>query len=241
MERLPVSISPCPVQEAVVEVRFSSILPAEAVFGVLYTKVNHDFGSVTNLPILQIPEAIRSQDPNLMYQAHYSLSKGNLSLKVGPRVLTFSYTPPYEGWHTFLPFVLGVLDSIKDTGIIQLPERIGIRYINFFSMPILDKLKLELKYGETRLSTEATHVRTEILEDGFIKIINVANNMSVTLQGRVETGSLVDIDCVYNYPLGSASFYESHESIIEEGHKIEKRTFFGLLQDEFLNTLSPNY
>ena len=96
---LPVSISPCPIQEAVVEIRFSTTKPADAVFGILYAKVNQNFTSTNPLPILQIPEAIRSQDPNLTYQPHYVLSRGDLNLKIGPKVLVFSCVAPYSGPH----------------------------------------------------------------------------------------------------------------------------------------------
>ena len=67
----PKKITPCPIIESVVEIRFDSAIPAEAIFGVVYNAFNDIFpNKPINLPILQIPEQIRNSDPNLQYKPH---------------------------------------------------------------------------------------------------------------------------------------------------------------------------
>jgi len=238
---LPVSISPCPIQEAVVEIRFSTAIPPDAVFGILYAKVKQKFTTTNALPILQIPEAIRSQDPNLTYQPHYMLSHGNLNLKIGPKVIGFSCIAPYVGWEHYFSFVTEVIEATRDTGVIERPERLGLRYINYFPMPVLDVIDLGIQFGAMQVSQEPTYLRTEFKHDDFDKIVSITNNMSITLPGKTELGSLLDIDCVHTFAQDAGSFYNMHDRIINQGHEIEKQTFFKMLKPDFLATLDPKY
>lgn len=238
---MPVSISPCPVQEAVVEIRFSTSKPPDAVFGILYSKVQEKFTTTNPLPILQIPEAIRSQDPNLTYQPQYVLSQGNFNLKIGPKVLGFSCTAPYTGWKQFYSFVTEIIETTKDTGVIESPERLGLRYVNFFPRPVLDILALGIQFGELQVSKEPTYLRTEFKQDDFDKIVSITNNMSISLPGETVLGSLVDIDCVHTFSRNTCDFYAVYDSIINRGHFMEKQAFFELLAPDFLATLDPKY
>jgi len=58
--KIPKKIDPCPIVEAIVEIRFDSNLPGDAIFGVIYNQFKEDYPKFTKLPILQLPEAIRS-------------------------------------------------------------------------------------------------------------------------------------------------------------------------------------
>lgn len=72
--RLPLKIDPCPIIDALVEIRFSTTIHPNAVFGLLYNALQTDFSKVENLPILQWPEAVRSSDPSLQFKPHYKIS-----------------------------------------------------------------------------------------------------------------------------------------------------------------------
>jgi len=58
---MPLRIYPCPIQQAVFEVRFKSEHPADAVFGMVYSAVKDLFLSAAPkvLPVMQIPETVR--------------------------------------------------------------------------------------------------------------------------------------------------------------------------------------
>jgi len=241
MDKLPIRINPCPIVEAVVEIRFSSLLPGEAIYGILYSKIGGMFKSSSNLPILQLPEALRTADPNLMYQPHHLFANGDLSLRVGPRTLLFANNGAYKGWDNFSKFVISVLEDIRDTKIVHLPERIGIRYFNFFSHPILDKINFAVNHLGKTIADENTVVRIEFKRGAFVEILNVANKSGLTINNSPVVGSLIDIDCIYNYESGSTPFYDSYGGILEQGHLLEKTSFFDLLLPEFLKTLNPVY
>lgn len=199
------------------------------------------FESSSNLPILQVPEALRSADPNLMYQPHYVLAKGSLSLRVGPRSLLFANSGTYKGWEDFSAFIKEVLEEIRETKIIHIPERIGIRYINFFDFPILEKINFSVNHLGKTITDENTAVRIEFKRGRFIEILNIANKSGLTINNRPVMGSLIDIDCIFAYESGSSAFYDSYVGVLEEGHMLEKTSFFDLLLPEFLRTLNPVY
>ena len=49
--KLPVTISPCPIVEAVAEVRFETLVPEDAIFGLVYQTLKTDFPKVETLPV----------------------------------------------------------------------------------------------------------------------------------------------------------------------------------------------
>ena len=101
-KRIPLSIDPCPILEAIVELRYESNGPEEASFGLIYGQIKSEFGQdVTHLPILQLPEQIRAGNAQLKHQAHYSLQGDGYQLRIGPHVLAFIQNSPYNGWKSF--------------------------------------------------------------------------------------------------------------------------------------------
>lgn len=241
MAKLPIKITPCPIVEAIVEIRFMSKMPSEAIFGIIYNEISTAFSKLEKLPILQIPEAIRSQDPNLIYQAHYSLTEGDFNLKIGPKVLIFTNIKNYMGWSRFFPKIIEIIGSIEKTKVIDIAERIGLRYINLFKQSVLNDIELEIRFIDSILSEESTNLRAEIKDEDFLKIINVANNVNITSLTYNGVGSLIDIDCIYEFSKTEQDFFPRFEGVINRGHEKEKQTFFSLLKEEFLQQFNPEY
>ncbi len=241
MEKLPRKISPCPIVEAVVELRFDSNIPSDAIFGIIYNEIRTEFPKVEKLPILQVPEAIRSKDPNLIYQAHYALRQDKFIFKIGPKVLTFSNINKYMGWEILFPKVVAIIRKINETKVIENAERIGIRYVNLFKSSILEKIHLDIKLIGEDVVEGTTNLRTELTDGDYLKIINIGNNIKVTSKDYNGSGSLIDIDCIYEFSQSESDYFNEYEKVINEGHEIEKRTFFSLLKDDFLAEFNPEY
>jgi uncharacterized protein (TIGR04255 family) len=238
--RLPKKISPCPIVEAIVELRFSSEVLPDAVFGIIYQAFKDEFSEkVENLPILQLPQPIRSMDPALKYQPYYKLIGGNLILQVGPRVTSLSNVKDYIGWETFSPRIKETFSKLEKLKIIKSVEKLGIRYINFFKLDILDNINLRIVMNDEPLKALQTTLKTEIQEDSFVNILQIANKAKATIQNKAITGSVIDIDTV-STDIGE-TFFERMENLLEKGHNIEKKLFFSLLKKEFLSTLNPEY
>lgn len=239
---LPIKISPCPISEAIFEIRFTPSLPEEAVFGVVYNAVKLHFpGQLETLFPVPIPEILRQQDANLKYAAQYRLRCENRLLSIGPRVLSFSNIDPYIGWAKWSGFFQEVLGEIRQTGAIGMVERTGLRYINVFERKILDGVQMKLFLGDSRILGESTVIRTELLESGIVSILQISNDVDIMIGQRSIRGSLIDIDCLANLGESQDDFFEHSGEIIKRSHDREKELFYSLLTPETLATLNPEY
>ncbi|MFN8429092.1 MAG: TIGR04255 family protein [Spirosomataceae bacterium] len=232
---LPSRIEPCPIIDAIIEIRFTSKINANAVFGILYGVLQEDFKNVETLPILQIPEVVRVSDPNLKYKPYYKISNEAIITQIGPDVITISSFPEYLGWKDFSQRIFKILNKIITTGIFEKIERLGIRYINFFETEIFNKVNLSVTLNSNNINLKNTIVRTEIEQESFTSTLQIANNVNI----NQKFGSIIDIDTFTTFNL--ETFFEEKEKIINSGHDKEKELFFKLLKSEFLKSLNPQY
>jgi uncharacterized protein (TIGR04255 family) len=232
---LPKNINPCPIVDALLEVRFTSKINANAVFGLIYSVLQKDFQKVETLPILQLPDIVRASDPNLKYKPYYKVSNENFVIQIGPDVISISSFPKYLGWELFSKIIFEVLSKIENVGIINIIERIGIRYINFFETNIFEKVNLKVYIGADDILYKNTIVRTEIEQGEFSSTLQVANN--AIINGKL--GSIIDIDTFVTKNLDT--FFSRKTELINAGHLKEKELFYSLLKPEFLKTLNPTY
>lgn len=239
---LPKKITPCPILEAIVEVRYAPKFPNDVIIGLAFEKISSIFGQPQALPIMQLPETVRAKDPNLAYQPYFVFTRGNIQLKIGPRVIIFSNTNEYLGWEVYFKFICDIMEKIHASNIIDYAERIGLRYVDLFSENIMPKIELELKIKDTSCSAENINIRVENAIPPYIKITQVANAAEINSPRHKGKGSVIDIDCIYNYEKEKrADFWGNYQTVIDKAHSMQKEAFFALLKDDFLSTLNPEY
>lgn len=232
---LPKKISPCPIIDALLEIRFIPNINQNAVFGLIYNALQKDFPKVDNLPVLQIPESIRNIDPNLKFKPHYKIANEEFVVQIGPDVLSISSFPNYTGWTKFSTIISDVLNRIESTEVIKSVSRVGIRYINFFDDNVFDKINLNVHINNSLIEYRSTVVKTEIVQNNYISTLQIANSVSIA----EKVGSVIDIDTSLILMLDD--FFKNKEDIINKGHQFEKELFFSLLNDDFLKSLNPEY
>jgi len=238
--RLPVKIEICPILEATVEIRFETNIPPNAVFGVVYNEFKGKYNKVEDLPLSKTPESVIQRNPGLKYGAHYKITNGNYVLQVGPQMLAIANLSPYIGWNDYSTEIYDCFSKLKQLGIIKKVVRFGIRYINFFELDIFKKIRIKFSYDEELFSNRTTIFRTEVNEGEYIKVFQIANNAIYTINNDKEIkGSFIDIDIVLEKEF--PDFFENMEKIINDGHIIEKKQFFSLLEEDFIKTLKPKY
>lgn len=235
--KLPKKIEPCPILEAIVELRFETQFPGDAIFGIIYKEFKGDYPKVEELPILQLPETVRSQDPNLRYKPYYKLSGGNNFLfQVGARALSLISLQPYAGWEIFSEKLSDLLKRVSTQGVIDKYTRIGLRYINGFEFNIYEKVNMCLKMEEHNLTNFETSIRLQIPTNSFTSTLRVANNAEVRRDNKVLATSMIDIDTFLDNP------GEVNIELLQKGHLEEKQLFFSLLKDSYIkNELNPEY
>lgn len=238
---LPKQINPCPINQAVVEIRFNSSLPSDAVFGVVYNKLKDIYKSAEQLPILQIPAAVRDSDPNLIYQPHYKLIKEHYAFQVGPKVISLAITDQkYTTWESYYSEIQSVFEKIKEIDFIDNVFRVGLRYVNFFADDILNNINISVKIIEHEIAGEEVFVRTVLPRDEYKVLLQAGNQLKLEANDLVVgRASVIDIDISIEGE--NINFFEDMNSILEKGHSIEKQIFFGLLKDDFLKSLNPEY
>lgn len=232
---LPKKITPCPIIDALVEIRFLPNTHPNAVFGLIYRALQNSFPNVENLPILQIPEPLRNLDPNLRYKPHYKISNSEYVVQIGPDVISISSYPKYSGWINFSKKIIEVIENIEKASVIKNVLRVGIRYINFFENDIYNKINLNISINDSVIDYKSTFFRTEIIKSDFVNTLQVANNIS----NMNRIGSLIDIDTSLEINLDK--FFSEKNEILNNGHNLEKEIFFNLLSNNFLNSLNPEY
>jgi uncharacterized protein (TIGR04255 family) len=236
--KLPTSISPCPIREAVAEIRFDSNVPADAVYGIVYQVLKKDFSEAKPLPILNIPAEFRSADKNLAFQPHYRLQNDASVVLVGPRVISFGMRGEYPGWAVLSKRIRETLNQFNETGIMIKVHRLGLRYISFFAFDIYPNLLLKIAVEGASLDGEETFFKTILTGHGCKSLLQISKG--VVLRNKPsERGSVIDIDSFTATPEGE--FSNQLEQFLENAHLSEKELFFRLLKPEFLKTLNPTY
>jgi uncharacterized protein (TIGR04255 family) len=237
--KIPKKIDPCPIIESIVEIRFDSDLPADAVFGIAYTALKNEYPKVEKLPILQVPEIIRSKEQQFWFKPHYQLSNENFLFQIGPKVFSVNNINEYAGWDTFRERILATLRRISELEIVNDVSRLGIRYINYFDFDIMNNISLSMQLYDKAFDTKNVTIRAEIDAGKFLNVLQIANNAEISFRNQLKKGSVIDIDTVYTAKIDN--FFEIMEELIEEGHLEEKKLFFSLLRKDYLETLNPEY
>lgn len=243
MNKIPYKIKKCPIEEAIMEIRFSSNFPSEAVFGVFYPIINSLFkdAELIQLPILQLPEAVRVKDPDLVFNPHHSFQKDNLAISLGPRTICFSNRKPYIGWTAWKNIIGNIVGQLLNAEVFKNIESCGLRYINLFNNEIFAVSNINISLTGHNLHSESTSFRTEIIDNDVLKIIQISNNVKMLSDSEQFYGSIIDIDCISNIQMTSDEFSNQYNDILTKLHKKEKEQFFSLLNDDFILQLEPVY
>lgn len=233
--KLPVRIQPCPIAEAIVELRFESNVPHEVMVGFVYKKFNTRYKNLNILPIRQLPVDFIESQPNLQYSPHYSLHSSDYTFQIGPRCFSVVSKNDYKGWKSFYDEIKWVFNQMKELEIIKKPIRLGVRYVNFFNaINIFENIKMDLKLGGNSLIGNVNNVRTEFDIDKLHCIYQITNNSFLQ---NDQKGSCLDIDLIFE----NSFDIDDCDTLISAAHELEKKLFFGVLKEEFLGTLNPEY
>ncbi len=237
---LPLEITPCPIVEAVIEVRFESSVPGDAIFGIVYKEVKDEFPRLERLPILQIPESIRSSDQNLIFSPHYKLTSSNYALQIGPKVFSLSNINGYCGWTTFFEKIHTIFEKIFNLNFLEKITRLGLRYINIFDgINIYERSNLELILKDQHI-TNNVNLTILLPANKFINTLRMVTDAKfVGNDGKELRGSVIDIDTSLEHI--DMDYSEGINDIINSAHLEEKTLFFKLLKEEYIKTLTPRY
>ncbi len=250
----PNSLKNPPLIEMIIEYRFNSTLPDEALFGLYYPIIKEYFSNYNTLPIMNIPLEARNTDISLMYQPHYHFYDENngLSLLIGPRVLTFKYERfregkinQYPGWRNSISkFSSELTNEIFKKLELQNIERLGIRYIDFFeNLKLGEYITPSFSFPNREL--ERLQVTCSIQEDEILHNINLSDSAEfkhfVNNELRIHmVGSLIDVDSEY-IPKDLNEVLPILEDILTKMHDDNKNLFYEIMKNELVEKYNPIY
>jgi uncharacterized protein (TIGR04255 family) len=237
MDKLPLSINPCPIIEAIFEIRFESSFPGDAIFGIVFNQFKDEFQDVEQLPILQLPAAIRAQDPKLKFTPHYKIKKDNFIIQIGPNVFSLANIKEYCGWEIFSKKIYDTYKKLSALNLIQKQLRTALRYINMLpDINIFEKTNLGIQINDEKLGENQINLTTEIPYEHGSSNLKLINFAEAIFEKQPIKGSIVDIDTHVQHDK-----FENFQEAVEFAHTAEKKLFFRLLEKEFLKTLNPIY
>ena len=243
---IPTRLRNEPLVEAIWELRFASkqetllaILP-----GILYSALGDKNTNIIKLPFSELPSQIAENDPNLKYTPKIRVEGDNQSIQIGDYVIALSCRKPYSGWKKFSSSIRKLIKIVKETGYIEGLERFSLRYIDIIALgqpPDIKCLNLNIKIGDYDIDAWPIKLRTEIREKELIHILQIASPAKVTLPGEPEgtIGVVIDIDTIRSLTEGESwkAVYDSLDKV----HQSCKEVFFGLLTEDTLSKLEPEY
>ncbi len=236
LDRIPTRISPCPILEAILEVRFVTSTPWSVLPGLFFQQIRQKYGEPTDLPLANVPEPIRRTEPNFKYLPLVSFEGAPFSIRLGPHVIALQSLGEYPGWSAIHAEMEWLIERIREAGFFGEGERLGMRYIDFFDGNLFSGLLVRPTCAGCDLSdVEAALTMAFEREDFQARLI--LNNSVTEIGGEVRSGSVFDLDLSLN--AGQFDLFENGKDRFAEAHCLNKEIFFGLLEPEFLSTLAP--
>lgn len=237
--RLPSRITPCPILEAVMEIRFVTGEDWALLPGLLYTQIKERYPRSEKLPISNMPEEFFRNDPALTYSPRMRFIGEGFVIQFGPRVVSLLTMGDYPGWERIQDELTWLLERLKPAGIIHEGERLGMRYIDFFEGDIFSNLVLDIRSNEQSVSGVEMNFATVFRRGDLTARLILNNGAMVTRGNEIASGSILDLDVW----LEASGFDVFGDAALRfgEAHRCNKEIFFGLLKTDFLDSLAPIY
>lgn len=235
--KLPIEISPNPLVTSTIELRFLTKASSIDLFPVVYQAFSSLF---PKFEVSNLPSDVKSSNPQFKFAPDYMLSNENYRLSFSNTVLSFEHVSEYQFWGNYFPFVSSCYEKFFNLVKAEFIERIGVRYAS-----VLDKTEsanqvlvsvpvIGLKGYEEKFE----HYRTIVTVDDIKLLLQVFDNAKAEKKDQTISGVYIDIDASFEQkiqPTGTAL------EIIDRLHLEQKKLFFSLLKEDYIQTLNPKY
>lgn len=194
------------------------------------------FDNIIKLPIFQIPEAIRRNDPNLKFHHLYEIrSETNSDYKVilGDGMIGIAINDNYKGWReSFYPQIEKIFKIFLESDKIIKINRIGLRYINFLEDENIFKTgKLTVNIDDAKACDKKMFLKIEDCIDDICYAKTITNEAKYINLSNL--GSVIDI----------VTFIENDKKVLEKEtifddinrlHAISKNKFKEVISNEYI-------
>ena len=240
IDRLPAQIYPCPIVEAVFEIRFTTNKPWMELPGALAARIDERYPDREELPLGKMPEDLRKQLPGSAHLPLYQFLSDQFRIHLGPQMIGLCVSPmSYPGWSAVVTELEWFLARIRRANFMEEGARLGVRYSDFFDVDIFEHIDLDLAVnGKPVNDTERQLIN--VFQEGAMSIrLMLANNAVLENANGPRKGSMLDVDVSFG-----ALDFDLNGDVLErfsEAHEAIKKLFFGLITEPFLQSLNPSY
>lgn len=238
--RIPVKITPDRIRDSIIQVFFMADIPFEPLIGFCFDALYKAGWKYTNRQPLSAPQ--QGLVIELAPSSQHFFVKDQIRLQLFPnQSLAFNCINHYIGWAEYGRHIRTAIESLSATGHFVQYNRLGIRYISeFANIDILENIQFNATTPRVDGKLVSSTYRFVFEENGVTKNIQIASKVPVNASGeKVNFVSILDVDIVKR-GLKAGSWGDLWQEI-EALHNLEKATFFGLLTNEFLQSLNPEY
>jgi uncharacterized protein (TIGR04255 family) len=241
--RVPKKLKNDAIVEALLEIRFDTQTSPEFLFVRLAEFEPWKQFSQSRLPAYSIPDSIRQVDPNFRYQPTFELldPKGQRSVRIGPKSLSYHLRMPYNGWTAFGKELNHAINALFERANELVVRRLGLRYLNALTSNLhgirgISDLDLSVHIGGERVSENININVTRKLTKDSECTVRVATPQFVLGSLPPDTTVLADIDVF------TPESFESRDKTevatwIEGAHNSKNIEFFALLTDKSITSL----
>jgi uncharacterized protein (TIGR04255 family) len=244
---LPTCITPDFIIDVSLEIRITSEIPQSSISAYALSILSKDYPTIR--PAILQPQNIfagmQLGTPQNSFATDLLLGNENFLVGIGKQVLLLSCVDGYKGWERFLPEIEHVLSMLNEKQpYFNSVIRIGLRYINLFPAPITLDDACENKlhfYNVDQYHQSIVNGAFEMHIGEYIAVVNMAKIAIANQLNKAPTaGSLLDIDFATKNAAGDTSISSVLRTICDL-HQEEKKLFFSMLKEDFVNSHNPQY
>ncbi|MFN4199605.1 MAG: TIGR04255 family protein [Flavobacterium sp.] len=241
--KIPKSIHPDRIKDAIVEISFESDFPNEINLGIFFNVLNQHY-KYTNKPL----GTQQLSANNFNFNKEITLSLGGVSLFYNDKIkfqisnnsIAFNCLAGYILWENYSKEIYAVLELMINTSVIKSFKRVGVRYISEYSnIDLRDVVKFSFSFGFPEVKSDAFSFNSEFDFKDYRVLLNLNNNVKVHQEDEIIPTSVIDIDIIKQDFIITNIKELWH--VVENAHQNEKEIFFRLLKEEYLETLEPKY
>lgn len=244
---LPKKIKPDNLVETIVEIRMNPMCPPELWAGMISAhiqKLGYKYIPAPQLSVRldkngKMAVSVESGKENTTQGIFI---KDNLRFVMQSNSLSFNCNMGhYVGWDIYQKEIQNVIVAIQECGIAKDFNRVQIRYISEYqNIDIMNYIK-----GTINIDSEMGSFKNQEMKlnrtDGnmkvFVSLVNMTKRKSAN--GEERMSSLFDVNIYENF--NDSDSVEFIIKLLNKIHKVEKETFFGLLKNDFVKSLNPEY
>lgn len=244
--KLPTRLSVEPIIDAIMEVRFSASIDASLLLpGLLLQKFGPDV-KVEKLPLSEMPESLRQQDPGLRFHPVVRVFHGGFIFLIGTGSVGVGCLLPYPGWVKFREVIRAVIDVLNGARIVDRVLRYSLKYVDLLefssSREAFEHLNVSVHFAGVNAADYPLNIGAQIPEGIFIHAIQVGSPAHIRLlDGREKTGTVLTIDTLVLNEFDFGEFVAGFEERIDAIHLSNKAKFFSFLNDDALKKMGATY